>query len=172
MQTEFAAGNDNALSCTGIAGGGGPPKLRREREKQPRRPAPGVLPHRARPPRIPRQDIGREALRDAYHTLPDPVPVEMRIALRRLLLRMPEQAPAHATQNCGGSRGCSRPRSRQARRPPPTLCRYCASAAPPPCRDHLGTVGQPRDGRAPPARQLPVPEHRNPICFQGLDRSP
>ena len=92
MQTDFAAGSDSALSVTGIAGGG-PPKLRRQREKRPRRPAVGVLPHRARPPRIPRQDIGREALRDAYRTLPDPVPVEMRIALRRLLLRMPSRRP-------------------------------------------------------------------------------
>ena len=54
------------------SGGAGrpPPKLRRERENRSRRPAvrrpaTDVLRRRARPPRIPRQDIGREALRDA-----------------------------------------------------------------------------------------------------------
>ena len=44
MQADFAGGGGSALSVTGIAGAGGPPKLRREREKQPRRPAtmPGI----------------------------------------------------------------------------------------------------------------------------------
>ena len=50
---------------------------------------------RARMPRISREDLRGDALRNPHRRLPDPVPVEMRIALRRLQLRMPEQAPDH-----------------------------------------------------------------------------